>query len=299
MSRSVSVVIPAHNHANFLREALASVFGQTVRPSEVIVVDDGSTDETPKVLGTYEGRIRVLGQSNRGVAAARNAGAMAARGELLAFLDADDTWRPEKLEQQVARLAADQELGLAHCGVEEVDGQGRPLRIGLNGMEGWVSREMLFFRRPVILGGGSAAIVPREVFIAVGGFDERLSTSADWDLYYRIARRYRVGFVPEVLVRYRIHGGNMHRDVGAMARDMLTAYGKAFSEDDPDLRRLRRLVYGRLHSMLAGSFFREGEYRQFAKHALASVATRPGQVGYFAGYPVRVLRRCLAAARDG
>jgi GT2 family glycosyltransferase len=142
-------------------------------------------------------------------------------------------------------------------------------------------------------------VVPRAVFEDVGGFDERLSTSADWDLCYRIAERCRVGFVPEALVRYRFHGGNMHRNVRAMARDMLLAYAKAFSKPDPDLRRLRRLAYGRLHSMLAGSYFRAGDYRRFVRHALASVTTRPEQIGYFAGFPLRALRRCLSASRVG
>ena len=93
-------------------------------------------------------------------------------------------------------------------------------------------------------------MIRRAAFSDVGGFDEALSTSADWDLYYRVARRYPVGFVPEVLVRYRVHSGNMHRNVDAMTRDMLAAYAKVFSEQDPELRRLRRWAYGRLHAML-------------------------------------------------
>jgi glycosyltransferase involved in cell wall biosynthesis len=294
---TVSAIIPTYNHAAFLPEALESVFAQTCCPLEVVVVDDGSTDETAEVLRTYEGRIRVLSQPNRGVAAARNAGAAVASGELLAFLDADDTWFPAKLERQAARFGVEPGIALVHCGIEEVDGRGRQLRARLDGMEGWVSREMLLFRRGVILGGGSAAVIRRATFLEVGGFDEALSTSADWDLYYRVARRYPVGFVPEVLVRYRVHGGNMHRNVDAMTRDMLTAYAKVFSEQDPELQRLRRWAYGRLHAVLAGSFFQAGESRRFARHEAASVASRAGQVGYFAGYPVRALRRCLSSSR--
>jgi glycosyltransferase involved in cell wall biosynthesis len=222
-----------------------------------------------------------------------------ASGELLAFLDADDVWHPTKLERQAACFSDDPQLGLVHCGVEEVDAGGHPIRTRLDGMEGWVSREMLLFRHAVILGGGSAVMVPRAVFEQVGGFDEGLSTSADWDLYYRIARRYRVGFVSEALVRYRVHGGNMHRNVHAMASDMLAAYAKAFSDPDPELQRSRRLAYGKLHSMLAGSFFQAGEYSHFLRHALASVVMQPERVGYFAGYPARALRRCLSASRGG
>ena len=296
---SVSVIIPTYNHARFVAEALTSVLAQSCPAVEVIVVDDGSIDETPEVLREFEATARVVRQSNRGVAAARNAGAAVASGDLLAFLDADDVWLPTKLERQAARFGIEPGIGLVHCGVEEIDGRGRRLRTRLDGMEGWVSREMLFFGRGVILGGGSAAAIRRAAFLDVGGFDEALSTSADWDLYYRVARRYPVGFVPEVLVRYRVHSGNMHRNVHAMTSDMLAAYAKAFSEQDPELQRLRRLAYGRLHAMLAGSFFRAGEYRRFARHAVASVAARPRQVGYFAGYPVRALRRCLSSSRVG
>ena len=295
---TVSVIIPTYNHAAFLPEALESVFAQTCSPLEVIVVDDGSADETAEVLRVYKRRIQVLSQPNRGVAAARNAGAGVASGELLAFLDADDTWLPAKLERQVARFGGEPGVGLVHCGVEEVDVRGHQLRARLDGMGGWVSREMLRFRQGVILGGGSAAVIRRTAFLDVGGFDETLSTSADWDLYYRIARRYPVGFVPEVLVCYRIHGGNMHRNLDVMRRDMLAACAKAFSEADPELQRLRRLAYGGLHAMLSGSFFQAGEYRQFARHALASVAEQPALIAYFAGYPLRAFRRRLAGYRS-
>jgi hypothetical protein len=158
-------------------------------------------------------------------------------------------------------------------------------------MEGRVASEMLLFRRTVILGGGSAAMVRRAAFEEVRGFDESMSTSADWDLYYRIACRYPVGFVPEILVRYRVHGSNMHKNVSAMASDMLRAYAKAFSEMDPGLSGFRRHAYGRLHAVLAGSFFRVGGYGGFVRHALKSLLLSPAGLGYFASYPVRRLRR--------
>ena len=287
----VSVVVPTRNHARFLVAAVESVLSQTVRPTEVIVVDDGSTDNTLEALRQYAGRICVISQENRGVAAARNVGASVASGEILAFLDADDLWLASKLERQLSRFAKEPDLGLVHCGVEEVDGEGRLLKMRLDGMEGWVSREMLLFRRGVILGGGSGIAIRRAVFRDVGGFDDSLSTSADWDFCYRIARRYPIGFVAEALVRYRVHSSNMHKNVHAMARDMLRAYGKAFSEEDQSLRGLRRLAYGSLHSVLAGSFFQSGDYGPFARHAAKSIALTPTSLRHFAGYPVRALWR--------
>jgi glycosyltransferase involved in cell wall biosynthesis len=286
MTLAVAVVIPAFDHARFLPACIESALRQTLRPSEVIVVDDGSTDETPAVLERFAGRVRVLRQPNRGVAAARNAGAAAARADAIAFLDADDEWLPHKLEAQAARLVAEPDLGLVHCGMVEIDAQGREGRVRLDGLEGHVAEEMMLFRRGVILGGGSAAVVPIAAFRDSGGFDETLSTSADWDLHHRIARRRRVGFVPEVLLRYRVHGGNMHADVARTAREMLQAYARAFAEDE-SLRPARRRAYGGLHAMLAGSFHAQGRYADGLRHGLRAIAHDPTRVSRLLGYPLR------------
>jgi glycosyltransferase involved in cell wall biosynthesis len=298
MAPSTSVIVPTYNHAAFLVAALQSALDQTVSPHEVIVVDDGSTDNTAEVLGQFAGRIRKISQENRGVAAARNAGATVATGKILAFLDADDLWLPRKLERQLECFAKDPGVGLVHCGIKLIDGQDRTVGTRIDGMEGWVSREMLLLHRAVILAAGSTSIIPRDIFHQVGGFDERLSTSADWDLCYRIACGYRMGFVPEALVCYRIHGGSMHANIRVMARDMLRAYGKAFSENGSELHTLRRRAYGSLHSVLAGSFLEMGEYRQVVHHALKSAVLTPEKVWQFAAFPVRVLRRRWADQRQ-
>lgn len=286
----VSVVIPTFNHARFLRSAVNSALAQTMPPCEVIVVDDGSTDDTAEILASYRDRIRVVRQPNRGVAAARNAGAAVASGELLAFLDADDVWLPAKLERQVARFQAAPDLGLVHCGVDEIDAEGARLRRVQDGLEGWVADDMLMFKRSVILGGGSGAMIPLALFKEVGGFDEALSTSADWDLYYRLARRYRVGFITEVLLGYRIHGSNMHSNIAAMERDMIRGYLKAFMNAGPQLTAIRRRCYGNLHRMLAGSYFQGGDYWAFLRHSIKALVLTPENAGWFLGYPVRRLR---------
>jgi glycosyltransferase involved in cell wall biosynthesis len=291
---SVSVVIPAYNHARYLAEAIDSALGQTLPAADVVVVDDGSTDDTPRVLAAYRDSVHIVRQANRGVSAARNAGAALARGDLLAFLDADDVWLPEKLEAQAARFAADPELGLVHCAVEEIDAEGRSLRTRTDGMDGRVAEEMLLFQRAVILGGGSAAVVTRARFEELGGFDESLGTSADWDLHHRIARRARVGFVPRVLLRYRVHGANMHADVARTAREMLRAYARAFAEE-PALGPLRGRAYGGLHAMLSGSFHAQGRMGPAVAHGLRAVAHDPSRIGRLLGYPLRRLRRSVSA----
>src|SRR5262249_35785155 len=166
----------------------------------------------------------------------------------------------------------------------------------LDGLEGVVFRELLLLRRPVILGGGSGIVIPRAVFLEVGGFDEQLSTSADWDLFFRISRRYRVGFIPQVLLQYRLHGSNMHGNVRAMEHDMLAAYHKAFSSRDDKLHRLRRRSYGKLHAVLAGSFFAAGNYGGFLRNAVKSVVLTPGTLSQFVGYPFRHWRQRAGAS---
>jgi glycosyltransferase involved in cell wall biosynthesis len=277
MNPDISVIIPVFNQAQFVGEAIESALVQTRSPLEVIVVDDGSTDGTPEVLQTFapDPRVRLIRQQNGGVAVARNAGAAAASGQFFAFLDADDIWLPGKLERQRERFANEPDLSLVHCGVEEFTDKDLPGCERVDGMEGSIAPELLFFNRTVLLGGGSGVMVSAKLFIELGGFDGRMSTSADWDFFYRCASRGPVGFLPEVLLRYRIHGSNMHRNVRAMRHDMLLGFAKAFASADRELRRRRRYAYGRLHTVLAGSFWGTGDRREALKHALKAIWYRP------------------------
>ncbi len=289
--RTISVIIPTYNYARFLREAIDSALAQTYPPLEVIVVDDGSTDETPQVLAEYGGRIRAVRQKNQGVAAARNTGVAAARGEYIAILDSDDLWKPGKLELQIARFEADPDLGLVHCGAETFDHTGRTLEVLLNGTEGWVAEQMLRLDRHVVQGPGSGLLAPRRIVEEVGGFDVRLPPSDDWEICYRIAQRYRIGFVPVALVRYRQHGKGIHLNIPKMESAMFLALEKAFASPDPAVQSLRTHSYGRLHRILAGCYFQAGKPRQFIRHMVKSLRYDPRNIAYFVAYPWRVFLR--------
>jgi glycosyltransferase involved in cell wall biosynthesis len=287
--KSVSVIIPTYNYGRFIGEAIDSALAQTRAPLEVIVVDDGSTDGTAEVLAAYGDRIRVLRQKNSGVAMARNAGIAAARGEYLAFLDSDDAWYPCKLERQMPRFDAEPSLGLVHCGAETIDSEGRTLKMSVDGMEGQVAEAMLRLDREVIMPQGSSIVVPKRVAEDVGGFDARLPPSEDWDFCYRVAARYAVGYVAEVLVRYRLHGSGIHMNIGRMERAMLIALEKAFA--DPRVQPLRNYSYGRFHRVLAGCYFETRELGSFARNVVKSLRYDPRNLGYFAAWPLRVMRR--------
>jgi colanic acid/amylovoran biosynthesis glycosyltransferase len=201
----VSVIIPAYNAASTLRKTLDSVLAQTFTSFEIVVVDDGSTDDTMAVATTADDpRVRVLAQSNAGVSAARNRGAAAARGELLAFLDADDLWAPDKLACQVAALQAHPDAGLAFSWTAYVDDRGDRLPVGDVAIraEGWVFRDLLL--RGNFVASGSGALIRRTAFDAVGGFEPTLRTAEDWDFYLRVAAICPFVCVPVVHVFYRL-----------------------------------------------------------------------------------------------
>jgi glycosyltransferase involved in cell wall biosynthesis len=292
----VSVIIPNYNYARYLPQAIESALAQSYAPVEVIVVDDGSQDDSLEVLKGYGSRIRWVTQSNQGVAAARNHGALLSQGSFLAFLDADDYWLPAKLERQIERFLQKPELGLVYCGVDEFNEHGT-VSLRQDGMEGWVLPELLLLRRPAFFGGGSGFVTPRALFDEVGGFDETLSTSADWDLACRIAARRPFGFVPEVLLKYRLHRANMHTNVRVMERDMLLVYAKHFGQASTELQAIRRASYGRLHMILAGSYFRAGQYQQFGRHALKSLCLAPANSARLLGYPWRRWQRRQATSQ--
>lgn len=224
----VSVVIPVRDGERFVGAAIDSVLAQTMRDFEVVVVDDGSTDRTAEILAAYGDRIRVHRQKNAGVAAARNAGAAIARGAYIAFLDADDVWLPHKLERQMP-LFDDEEVTLVYAAVRIVDEELRPLReVAPCAPDDALSATLCVGPAPVPL--TMTGIVRRSAFEAVGGFDERLSTSADADFVCRVALHYRLASVPEALALYRQHGMQMHLNVDAMERDMALLHAKFFND---------------------------------------------------------------------
>jgi glycosyltransferase involved in cell wall biosynthesis len=273
---TVSAVIPVHNGEAYLAEAIRSVLNQSRPPIECIVIDDGSTDATADVVHQFGNEVVHIRQQRNGVSAARNQGAQRARGELVAFLDHDDTWLPAKLERQVEALSA-QGATLALCAMEAVDGHGTVLRtVRLRAPEDLITG-MLMFDGTETMSCGSAGLVRRAAFLASGGFDPALATSADWDLLFRTLLAGAVAYVDEALVVYRVHGANMSRDVAAMERDMSYAFAKAFADPrlPTKLRASKRRAYGRLYRMLAGSYLEHGNRRAALRTLTTSVRHDP------------------------
>lgn len=291
MNPKISVIIPNYNYEKFISATIESVLSQTYENIEIIVVDDGSKDNSLEVLKNFGDKIRVVQQKNAGVSAARNHGVSLSNGDFVAFLDADDIWLPEKLQCQINKFNADSKIGLVHCSMTLIDPQNKPIGENNNGQEGFVSHEFLRFERGVVVGAGSTALVKRKSFDEVGGFDLRLSTAADWDFCYQVSRKYKLGFVTKPLVLYRMHGTNMHGNIKAMEHDMLLGFEKAFAENSEDLQKIRKECYGNLYMTLAGSYYQTKNYSKFLEMARKSLQENPAKISQLAGYPIRLLKR--------
>lgn len=291
----VSVIIPNYNYGRFLRQAIDSALAQTYSNIEIIVVDDGSSDDSDEILNSFSAKIRWIKQTNQGVSAARNRAVAESGGEILAFLDADDVWLPAKIEKQVAVFSSDDKIGLVHCGKLDVDDSEKPISEHLDGMSGAVSHDLLRYRRDVILGGGSASAITREAFEKSGAFDTKMRIGEDWEFYYRVSKNYQVGFVPEILLKYRIHSSNSFAgnasSVSRMEVDMLFAYDKIFSAADENTKKIKNDCYGGIHAVIAGSYFRVGQYAKFFEHTIKVARYSPGNLIGFTGFPLRWLQR--------
>ncbi|MFH0825315.1 MAG: glycosyltransferase [Pseudomonadota bacterium] len=227
----VSVIIPTFNRVGVIRRAVDSVLAQTFHDFELIVVDDGSSDNTQQVLDTYGGRIRVLRQENRGVSAARNAGIAASNGELVAFLDSDDEWMPEKLFHQTAG-AKEKESFVRHTDeIWMMDGKVMPQKAYHRKQGG------RFFERALerCLISPSSVMLSRELLDRVGWFDESLPAAEDYDLWLRITAFHEVDFVDMPLVVKHAGAWNqLSRAVPAIDRYRIAAILKII--DNPALR---------------------------------------------------------------
>jgi glycosyltransferase involved in cell wall biosynthesis len=292
------VIIPNYNYGRFLRETIESVLSQTYPSFEIVVVDDGSTDESLEILRTYGERVRVLTQRNQGVSAARNHGISESRGDFVALLDADDVWLPTKLTQQM-RLFDQAQVGMVYCGLRYVDTTGKPLYDRCDGESGNVLTAMTLLRGSGVPASGSSALLRRACFERTGLFDEKLTTAADWDMWRRVACHYEIRFVPQPLVLYRQHQNAMHWNVGRLEHDMQLALDKLFS--DPAATRvhaLRRTSYANLYATLAGSYFHTRRYVRCLHSAWRSLLWSPRVILEMAAFPWRWLQRRLGWRTD-
>lgn len=208
----VSVVIASYNMGHYLAEAIDSVLAQDYSPLQVIVVDDGSTDDTERVLERYAHRdnVQVIRQANGGQTSAKNCGLSVAAGKYVGFCDADNAWTPGKVSRQVGLFDEEKRIGVVYGDVTLIDGAGRDLPTPrVKRYSGRVTRPLLLDNFVTF----NTALVLRSAIVECGGFDRSLKMGIDYDLWLRISTAYEFRYVSEVFARYRVWEGQMSRNV--------------------------------------------------------------------------------------
>lgn len=269
----VSVVIPCYNAARFLPGAIESALAQTHRDREIIVVDDGSSDETPAVARAYGDRVAYHRQDNRGAAAARNRGMELARGEFIAFLDADDVWFPTKLEEELGLLARNPALGAVYTDCFSIDSAGKitGFYLARNLPRNPDAAVELFIRDFI---PNSTLLFRREALRTVGFSDPAVWLEEDLDYKIRLAERYPIGRVRLPLAGWRQHPGNKSLMVGkilsAFDHDTDIICGKV-----PRLKRWRRKREAVMRENCGFLLLRDGDARSARSHFLAAARLDP------------------------
>jgi glycosyltransferase involved in cell wall biosynthesis len=274
----VTIVMPAYNAARYLPTAIDSVIHQSYSDWELIVIDDGSTDETKSVATSYvprtSGRLRYLYQSNRGPAAARNAGLQATTGEFIATLDADDVWLPMRLERGISVMDRSPQVGLVHSLVARINVEGNVVgsfnfpskhqagKIALN----------IYTRRANIL--SPTVLFRRQCIDTVGLFDEAFRGTEDRDLWFRIAERYEIAYIDEILALYRSSPGSVASDSGLAVQTKLS-----FARKHLERRACSRFSWlralGQIYREQGDVCFSRGQLKQSLGYYTRSVCCNP------------------------
>ncbi len=285
MNPLVSVVVTTYNQAAYIGETLESVLAQTYQPFEVIVVDDGSTDDTPECMAPFKDQIVIIRQQNQGVAGSRNSGILRARGELIAFLDGDDLWEPDKLTIQVAAATAHPDSGLIVVDGVEFDHQGIIFSTLFFAAwckelpEGSITSGRYYEQ---LLEGNlfattSQIMVPARIFKEVGLSDNGLKRASDYDLYLRIAAQYEITIVKKSLTRWRclptsVSGPRDLRGYRYLAENIAVLKKQLRLIHDRKRQNLRQIIRRRLYKGAQMLYYHgAGTDRPFASRVLWSL----------------------------
>jgi glycosyltransferase involved in cell wall biosynthesis len=305
MSTTVSVVIPVYNGAAFIARAIDSALEQSHRPTEVIVVNDGSTDATLDVLAAYRGRIRLLSIANGGVSNARNLGMQASTGELIAFLDADDSWHPNKLQLQVAAMRAYPRAALCCCDYVVLD---KHLGHVVNHFS--ACKKGMTYDRPFdqglvaaliqcnFVGTASTVILRRALCQQVGGFNVAYRQAEDYDYWLRCAALAPFIVLSARLMEKRSHATNLTND----GLETLQCHERVLQDlprnaalGDADLDRIAPALAHLRHD-IGRLLFEQGDYRMGARYCALAVASHgsPAVLGRVASLFLKKTARLLA-----
>lgn len=238
----VTVVIPCYNQAHFLVEAIESVLAQTYNDVEIIVVNDGSTDDTRRIAGGFS-KVRLIEQKNLGVSAARNAGLGESRGEFLVFLDSDDRLYPDALEIGVSALRKRPECMFVSGACERIDSRGNFISVFEPQLKSDNYYESLLQNNHIAMPG--SVVYRRAVFEKISGFDVTVNPTADYEIYMRIARQFPIFHHNQIVSEYRQHEKSMSSDSVLMLKSVLQVHGKQLKYIEKNKQYKSAWRYGR------------------------------------------------------
>jgi glycosyltransferase involved in cell wall biosynthesis len=308
MNSDVSVIIPVYNGQSFIARAVDSVLRQTLPAAEIIVVNDGSTDETLAALAPFDGKICVITTPNRGVSSARNTGFLASTAGLIAYLDADDVWHEDKLARQITFLAQHPGTGLCCCDYVTDDGAGkksdrhfaRVAKYGGGGVAQWWRDPLRALVHGNFVGTTSTVLVRRSVLNAAGPFNTRYRQGEDYDLWIRCAQSIRFAIMSDVLLTKIGHDSNLTNDQIEMF-----SYHELVLDGHIKAQTFRQVPGGQAEAMLAlatiryqlaNLYFEAGGYSTSASYYVKALRTRssPRNAWLFAYHTSRKLGRILS-----
>lgn len=280
----VSTIIPTYNSPHYLIEALESVLSQTYKDMEIVIVDDGSTDNTKEVIQSYlilDRNIKYIYQNNGGTASARNTGIKFSSGEYIAFLDHDDIWLPQKTELQIKILDSDPSIGLVYCRFQIMDeDKGSVLEPPKRELcRGGVYEKFLV---RCYINTASQVMIRKACIERVGYFDESLQIVDDYDFYIRVARHYKIEYLDQPLANWRIHRLNTSKAIEKMISNRIALRKKILK--DPDLSKKQRLI---VKQVLRRDYFELGYYY------ISSCELKSGRKYFLKSLRYKPLRSCI------
>ena len=272
----VSVIIPTHNRANLLPRSINSVLSQTYKNLECIVVDDGSNDNTHKVVADIKDDRLIFLQhdKNKNASVARNTGIKHAKGDLIAFLDDDDEWLPTKLEKQVPLIQSlTPDVGMVYCWMDYYDKNGKLISEVHPTLRGYIFPNVLDAQR---IGGCPTLIVRREVIDLIGGFDESLPRGNDGDFIRRVCRKYEVDFIPEVLVKIYIKHcfKRISDNKEDSIRNIIKSLEIRFIKFEEDLNKYPR-EFASIYAMIGLRYSQIGEVKRSITNSVKAIMKSP------------------------
>ncbi|MDJ0696185.1 glycosyltransferase [Mastigocoleus sp. MO_188.B34] len=265
---TISVVIPVYNGEQTIAETIKSVLNQNFKDIEVIVINDGSTDKTVDIVqNIFDSRLQIFSYDNSGLAATRNRGIKKARGKFISFIDADDLWTLDKLEDQYQVLKANPRAVLAYSWTDYINDSGNFIKAGRRiKFTGWVYERMLMGN---FLENGSNPLIRRQVFEEVGHFDESLSAAEDWDMWLRICANHEFVCVQKPQILYRISANSMSNNLKKQEAESLKVIDRAFIDDKAQqLQHLKKTSLANLYKYLTFKAIEAAPNKQQTRIAL-------------------------------